>query len=415
LPAKPDLAPRLRQNAFGEEVEDNRPRLALHSAFPIDGAKLERRQILVAGLLIRKHLSVLVAPPGSGKSLFTLQMAIAMAVGMNWGGFIVRAPAKVLVINSEDDIEEMRRRLWAAAQSMRVSQEAIGDNVVLVDAPERIVVARTDARSKTVVRTPLVEDLIEAIDDHRIDVVIADPFAETFEGDENDNSEVKWAGIAWRHIARQTGSAVLLVHHTKKYASGMAGDADASRGGGALIGTARVVTTLFAMTKEEAAVLDVPEDERAAYVRFDSAKANMSLVTTAAKWFHKQSVVLPNGSEHVPGDEVGVLVPWKCPGTFDGVSVETIGRVLSTIERGMLDDDGAPTGKLYSPYSTSHDKSRWAGTVIASLFGCEEDKAKAVIKEWIKTGLLVVHEFQDGKQSRKGLRVDADKRPDRGD
>ena len=52
---------------------------------------------------------------------------------------------------------------------------------------------------------------------------IADPFAETFEGDENSNSEVKFVGILWREVARKTKAAMWLVHHTKKYAGSMAG------------------------------------------------------------------------------------------------------------------------------------------------------------------------------------------------
>ena len=63
---------------------------------------------------------------------------------------------------------------------------------------------------------------------------------------------MKWAGILWREVARKTGAAMWLVHHTKKYAGSMAGDQDASRGGGALIGTARIMSTLFDMTEDEA-------------------------------------------------------------------------------------------------------------------------------------------------------------------
>ena len=63
---------------------------------------------------------------------------------------------------------------------------------------------------------------------------------------------MKWAGILWREVARKTMTALWLVHHTKKYAGSMAGEQDASRGGGALIGTARIMSTLFEMTEDEA-------------------------------------------------------------------------------------------------------------------------------------------------------------------
>ena len=50
----------------------------------------------------------------------------------------------------------------------------------------------------------MIEQLRETIQLADIGVVVCDPFAETFEGDENSNSEVKWAGILWREVARKT-------------------------------------------------------------------------------------------------------------------------------------------------------------------------------------------------------------------
>jgi hypothetical protein len=96
------------------------------------------------------------------------------------------------------------------------------------------------------------ERIVGTIISQRIDIVVVDPFAETFAGDENSNSELKWAAVLWRDVARRTKTAVMLVHHAKKYAQNMAGDPDAGRGGGALAGVARIVATLFNMTDKEA-------------------------------------------------------------------------------------------------------------------------------------------------------------------
>lgn len=387
--------------------------IALRPAFPISTIEIPPRDWTIPGLLLRKHLSVLVAPPGSGKSLLTLQLAIAIAAGRAWGGWTIRKPAKVLVINAEDDLDEMRRRLFAAAERMGIDQSELAGRVLLADAPESIVIARADAKTKTVIRTPLLEQLVATIEENEIGVVIVDPFAETFEGDENSNSEIKWAGILWREVARRTGSSVLLVHHTKKYASGMAGDADASRGGGALIGTARILATLFAMTEEEAGTMGVEPERRHYYVRFDDAKANNSLITGQAKWFEKASVALNNGRGMIPGDEVGVLMPWAPPGLMEGVELATIWLVLDTIDRGLVDENGHPTGTYYTPSASSPE--RWAGRVVAKMLGCDEARAKKILNAWLaEPKVLDVFDYDDAKgRNRKGLRSVPENRPGR--
>ena len=320
--------------------------VALRSAFPIIEAEIPPRDWIIPGLLLRRNLSVLVAPPASGKSLLTLQLAIALALGMRWGGWFPRKPEKVLVINAEDDFDEMRRRLFAAAEEMKVKQEDLIDRVYLADAPESIVIAKMDNRSKAVIRTPLIDALVKTAEDMKIGVIFADPFAETFIGDENSNSEVKWAGILWREVARRSNTGLMVVHHTKKYAGSMAGNADASRGGGALIGTARIMSTLFTMSEAEAELFNVKVDDRLTYVRFDDAKSNQSKMGVA-KWFEKKSITLNNGIGPIPGDDVGVLVPWNPPGLMDGIGMFDIGLVLDAIGRGVLDDDGQPTGRLW--------------------------------------------------------------------
>ncbi len=397
--------------AHDETAYDDNGLVAIQSAFPIDPASIPPRDWVIPGLLLRRYLSVLVAPPGSGKSLLTLQLALACSTGISWGGWIIRKPAKTLVVNAEDDLDEMRRRLWAAAQEMNIPAARVADKLFLAESPESIVIAKSDPKTKSVVRMPLMEKLIDTIVQNEIDVVVVDPFAETFEGDENDNSQVKWAGIAWREVARRTGASVFLVHHTRKYAGGMAGDADASRGGGALIGTARIVSTLFAMTEDEAKTLSIPPEERGNYVRFDDAKANLSLVSAIAKWFVKKSVTIPNGRELLPGDEVGVLEPWKPPGVLEGFTAQSLNLLLDAIDRGLLNDDGQPSGARYT--FARNSKARWVGDVIETHLRCDEDKAMQIARLWKKSGLLVESEYHDGKQERKGLHVDGSKRPGR--
>ncbi|MBT1509475.1 AAA family ATPase [Bradyrhizobium sp. SRL28] len=382
--------------------------------FPIEGKDIPRRQWVVPGLLLRRNVSILVAPPGSGKSLLTLQMALMMSTSMAWGGWRPRKACKVLVINSEDDTDEMRRRLYAACEEMEITTYAeLRERLAIAEAPGDIIIAKADSRTKTVVAQPMVERLIATVLEYGFDVLVVDPFAETFEGDENSNSELKWAAVLWRRIARETGAAVMLVHHTRKFGA-EAGNMDSARGGSALVGVARIVSTLFVMTKEEAVIYEVEEEERHKYLRFDDAKANQALVTFAAKWFSKKSITLPNGDDTEPPDEVGVLVPWLPEGIFSRITNELANKILDAIAIGEIGKDSKPTGNLFCKTRRGEGNKRWAGHVISSLVACKENEPQKVIDTWLKSGLLIevdtVIPASKGKE-RKCLRVVDANRP----
>ncbi|MHB2166082.1 AAA family ATPase [Alsobacter sp. R-9] len=403
---------------FGAEAPAATPRPPFRtvSAFPFDPAEIPVRPWIVPGLVLHGLVTFFAAPPGAGKSLLTLQWSIAMALGIPWGGWTPRRRYRVLVINTEDDLDEQRRRLAAACEVMGVDQADLVGWLLLPDQAELteggIVIAKADPKSKTITRTPLVESLVQTIEANRIDALVVDPFAETFEGDENSNSEVKWVGTTWRdQVAKRTNAGIILVHHTRKYAGDMAGDPDAMRGGGSLIGVGRVVCTLFPMTREEAGKLGVDEDDRSRLVRFDDAKANLFLTTGKARWLRRVSISLPNGRDGIPGDEVGALVPWTPPTVFAAHSYGDLNRALDAIERGEIDDDGNPTGWRFAMEARTLPNRR-ASTIVAEVLGIEEPQAKRIVDEWIKNEVLVSRPYKDGgRKERKGLFVNNDRRP----
>jgi hypothetical protein len=383
--------------ASGEPIPVNVP---ISSPWDQPPEAIPAREWIIRGLMIRRHISILVAPGGSGKSLLSAQWAIALAMGMSWAGWTPVKAEKVLLINAEDDGDEMRRRIHAACKVMNVNPRDLMGRLFIADDPRSIVVART-TKDKVVTATPLAEAIRKTVEDNGIGVVVVDPFAETFEGDENSNSEVKWAAAIWRNVARETSCSVMLVHHTPKYAKGMAGDADAARGAGALVNSARIVSTLFTMTDDEATLFAMKPDEAYRYVRFDDAKANLTLMTGKARWFEKVSHELPNG------DSVGVLKPWAPPGVFDGVSIDTITGILQTLDAGR---DG---GKyLFNAKAGPEITGSWAGSVIMETTGCDRARASKIITEWLQSGLLVKAEYtHENRHAKVGVRVDFSKRP----
>lgn len=377
---------------------------------------LPRRAWLVPGLLMRKQVTVLVAPSGSGKSLLTLQVGIACAQGEKWAGWKPRGHLRVLVINSEDDVEEMQRRLMAATYRMNSERgfdwESYLQNFRMIDGTKSgVIVAKFDVRSKTLVAQPLVDQLIATINAGNYDVVFVDPFAETFEGDENSNSELKWAGMLWRDVARKTNAAICIVHHTKKYASGMAGDVDAARGAGALIGIARIVSTLFPMTSKEAEAMGVKFDQRALYLRYDDAKANLNIVSPHARWFRKDTVVLDNadGPDN-PGDEVGVLIPWKPKGP--SVLEQQIIAFFERVDRGICDDAGVPSGEYYT-FKKGRSGERYIGHFAQEFFHLDAlSQAEGLVEGWRKAKRLQETQYKSPRNRHVHARVISELSPD---
>jgi KaiC/GvpD/RAD55 family RecA-like ATPase len=391
-------------------------------AFPINGSTLPVRPWEVPGFLMRGQVTVLVAPPGSGKSLLTLQLAMVCARGHEWGGWWPRDCYRTLIINVEEDQVEMQRRLYGACMRMDFNQADLVGKIFIAEATD-IVVAKADSRTKTVVATPMLEKIIQTIMALKIDIVVVDPFAETFAGDENSNSELKWAAVLWREVARRTNASVLLVHHAKKYAQNMAGDMDAARGGGALGGVARIMSTLFTMTEGEyaqvePALLDQAKKqntkpiERTRLLRFDDAKANLSLINSAARWFRKDSVGLGNQTDDIPEDEVGVLMPWKPPTPM--MTTEMLDNILDEINIGLRDEDNKATGNPYCRKRAGKKNDRWVGQLIMDKLECQQSEAEYWIKLWYSEGLLIEYKAiipSSNNAERTCLKVNESKRP----
>ncbi|MBL4858675.1 MAG: AAA family ATPase [Erythrobacter sp.] len=389
--------------------DEGRIEIETVDAFDFEESDIPRRPWVIPGVMLSGYTHMLAAPGGSGKSLFTLQMAITLARGEPWGTFHPRRKCRTLIINVEDDLHEQRRRLSAARRVMQAGDELRG-MIDIVPNAENIVVATRSADGRTIRTSPVVETLVSYIEDRGIDVLIVDPFTETFEGDENDNSEVKWAMKIWRdEIARRTGCVVYLVHHTVKYAGNGAGDANVIRGAGAIVNSTRISATLMPMTQEDADMLGVDQSERHLYVRYDDAKANQSLKTNIARWFQKVSIELGNGDDDNPGDEVGALVPWSPPDAFESLTSHRIKTILDMIEAGM------PDGSRYrlSTRGGSKESGRWVGCLLMSETDMNEATAKKIIKVWHGNGVLVETSYKCPVERRtvKGLFAPESNRP----
>lgn len=162
--------------------------------------------------------------PGTGKSLLSLQIAMALALGANLIGHI-EEPCRVLVWACEDDWGELWRRIEDIARSFSVDLDAVAERLRIVS---RVGCENSILRNAhgELVATAVLDELRDNIDDHRANVVFIDNAAHVFAGDENRRADVTLfvnllAGLApGRPLA-----TILLAHPARAAGSEFAGSA----------------------------------------------------------------------------------------------------------------------------------------------------------------------------------------------
>lgn len=378
--------------------------LVLRSARLPDPATLAPRQWLYGTQLLRGFVSVLVAPGGVGKSSYAMALAMCVAMKTPFLGEHVFEQCNVVVLNLEDPMEELDRRLAALTIRYKVRNEELDGRYFMHSGEDRPITMSALGTDGFEIVHPDQAALIEEIRAHNIGLIVVDPFAESHSLEENNNPMMVKASAAWRRVARATQCAILLIHHVRK---GMVVDIESSRGAKALTDSARVGLLLQPMSKEDGEKLDIPEQERHRYVRLDDAKSNMAARADKARWFQLETVPLGNANASYPkGDHVAAIVPWTPQSVWEQTSAMDIGAVVDAIEQ------GAGGGVLFT--ATARGGSANSVTsVLCDLLGVNETQAREMAAAWLKSGLLVEVEYTHPKYRRaaKGVRVDNTKRP----
>jgi hypothetical protein len=367
--------------------------------------KIPPRPWLYGDFLVRGFVSVLAAPGGAGKSAYALAVALSVATGRPLLGERVHRALPAWVLNLEDPLDELDRRLAALLRLHGLGAADVAGRLHLHSGRTRpLCMAMPDDRPG-VIRHPDQDAVIAAIKYARIGLLVIDPFVKSHALDENDNRAIDAAATAWAEVAEATAASILLVHHVRK---GTTTDIDAARGAKALTDAARAAALLMPMSAEEARQLGVPPSESWRLLRRDDAKANLAPRATKARWFRLETVELGNGTADYPeGDRVAALAPWRPESPFANVSAADCNAALDLIAA------GPGQGTRFTASRAAHSRHRWAGNVLMLGLGIGEDQAAAIVSIWLRSGLLVEGEYRDPvhRKPRKGVTVVDAKRP----
>ena len=156
-------------------------------------------------------MSLLIAPPGTGKTIFVQKFVSDLSMGGNvFDGFVDDEPErKCLILAGEAGYELLLRRgasmRWKVnPQNVKVLDQYEAENKdinIMLDQPEGI------------------KNLERLIDMYEPDIVFVDTFSSFHESDENKAPEMKPIIKKLASLAREHNIAIVLVHHSRKRAA----------------------------------------------------------------------------------------------------------------------------------------------------------------------------------------------------
>ena len=383
---------------FPRRAEDDQPKAApIITATPYlwtDPEKIPLRDWLYGRLLVRRFLSLTIAPGGVGKSSLTAAEALALVSGRDLLGVLPDRRMKVWLWNLEDPVEETTRKIQAAAKRYHLTQADLDDHLFVNSGRDHSLVIAKEHRGSTMILRPVIDAIVAEIKRHEIDVLIIDPFVSCHEVRENDNSAIDMISKEWSRVAEIGNCAVHLIHHTRKAPSGTEVTTESSRGAKALSDASRVARALNQMTEKEGETAGV-ENFRL-YFRTYNDKANLAPPVVSSDWYRIASVSLDNGP--AGGDSVGVVTRWEWPDAFAGVTGGDFMRVAVAIKGGTWRENAR--------------SNEWVGIAVAKTLGLsagdKQDRAKinALLKAWFGSGsLVVVERLDETRRKRKFVEV----------
>lgn len=166
---------------------------------------------LIEGMLRQGHKMSISGPSKAGKSWLAIELAFAVAEGMNFLGHKCKR-GRVLYINMEIDKDSFKKRIQKVYEAYGMSVKSHQDNIDV-----------WNLRGFSQPITMLAPHVIKHAKKRGYSLIIFDPLYKLMTGDENSNSDVAACLNVFDMIVQETGASSCILQH---FAKGKAGDKD---------------------------------------------------------------------------------------------------------------------------------------------------------------------------------------------
>lgn len=186
------------------------------------------KDTILSPWLDERHLCLIHAPTGLGKSFLSLGIGLAIASGGSILGWHAPAPKKVMLIDGEMDIEDIQSRCKHLLPSIGGDAESASENLVIM--------ARQDQDISTKFPDFASEEgqnvALTYISSHNPDVIILDNFGTLCDVEDENSASSFNPMLTFLGRLKQGRKAVVLIHHSRK----------GSGGNGTYRGTSKIAT-----------------------------------------------------------------------------------------------------------------------------------------------------------------------------